>query len=931
MSSPRYLIGIDLGTTNTVVAYADISTGLKNLQPQLFEIEQLVGGGEVAKRSLLPSFRYHPTRGELAEQDLILPWQIVHLAGEVENIVIGEWARELGAKVEGRLVCSAKSWLSHTGVDRSAAVLPWASADGVEKVSPVFASASYLNYIRQAWNHQHPHDRLEAQEVIITVPASFDEAARALTVEAAQLAGIPHVLLLEEPQAVCYDWYTQHREKAVELLRNIKLLLVCDVGGGTTDLSLIQVKIANSQLALNRIGVGDHLMLGGDNVDFALTHIAEKRIVGDGKALNAASFSQLIQQTRRAKEILLAENAPETAKVTVLGSGAKLIGGTRSCELSREEVLNIALNGFFPQTTFAEKPEKRRSAIVQLGLPYVADPAVSKHIAEFLGRHQSACYQALELEESTERDAIPDAVLFNGGVFNSPLSSKQVLSVLSQWCEGEVSQLENIHPNLAVAFGAVGYGLARRGAQLKIGGGSARGYFLKLDNKGAEKQGVCLLPKGTEEGIEVHLSEQKFALRIGQPVQFHLLSSIEDTSKQAGELCVLDTDHYLSLPPLVAALEANTTAKQEVEVELVTTLTEVGTLQLQCVSLENTDQRWNVEFEIRKNISTQSQRSSLIAPSSLPANFDQAKEKILNSYGQGKKEADLQAIKQLRNDLDKILGKRDEWDTALLRAQFDIFLDGSKRRRRSMAHERVWFTLAGFALRPGSGFPLDEWRIQQIWPLYEQGLQFSKEQPSWSAWWTFWRRAAGGLNEQQQQRIFKDIGAHINPTSARKLKSAADKNKAYEEMVRLVGVLENLPIETKIAAAQWLLKRLEKASETPTAWWALGRIASREPFYGSAHKVLPKEVVHNWLATLLKGDWKNNQNQAFAVVMLARMSGDRNRDLDEKDRHAIIDKLQKSKVPASWIKMVSEVTELDETEIKRVFGESLPPGLRLIR
>ncbi len=934
MQSPRFIVGIDLGTTNTVVAYRDLSEvsapGNDPARTRLFEIEQLVAPGEVASKSLLPSFRYHPAKGELAPQDMLLPWSAPQLPGDLPELVIGEWARELGSRVEGRLVASAKSWLSHPQVDRSAAILPWAAAEGIDKVSPVLASASYLGHVRQAWNHEHPNDPLEAQEIIVTVPASFDEAARALTVAAAELAGLSNILLLEEPQAVCYDWYAQNQHDANDLLKNIKLLLVCDVGGGTTDLSLIRVDINNDELALTRVGVGDHLMLGGDNVDLALAHIAEQRIVRGGKALNAASLSQLVQQTRNAKELLLSDHAPDTASVTVLGSGSRLIGGARSCELTGDEVREIALDGFFPCTAFTERPDKRRSAIVEFGLPYATDPAVSKHIAAFLARHDNACRDALQLGDDPDQAAVPDAVLFNGGVFNSPSLSKRALAVLHQWRQQPVTVLDNPHPDLSVAYGAVAYGLARRGRQLKIGGGSARSYFLLLENSEQEKRAVCLMPKGTEEGQEVPLTGRKFALRLGQPVRFHLLSTSDDTDYTAGELLDVDTETMIALPPLVAVMDAEYNNKKEAEVELVSLLTEVGTLKIECVGLSAEPQRWGVELQIRKELGAQQQAPAHVTEPSLPARFEEVKDKIQTVYGHGKKEFDPKAVKQLRNDLEKLLGKRDHWDMPLLRVLYDVLIEGQIRRRRSNLHERTWFNLIGYTLRPGFGYPLDEWRIQQLWPLYQQGLQFAKESQSWSEWWTCWRRAAGGLDQEQQQTIFNDIAPYINPATARRLKSTADKSKSYEDMVRLVATLENLPIATKIQITQWLLKRLEKASETQISWWALGRVASRVPFHGSAHNVLPKETVHNWLPQLMKADWKNNLNQAFAVVMLSRMSGDRTRDLDEAHRNTIIDKLKDMKAPTNWIEMIAEVKQLDETESRRIFGEALPTGLKII-
>jgi len=949
--NPGYLIGIDLGTTNTVVAYADMKKQLTGDNCHIFEIEQLVAPGKVAKRRQLPSFRYHPAKGELDDNDLLLPWT-QKLPSELPQLVIGEWARELGAKVDGRQVVSAKSWLSHPQVDRNADILPWdtstsGNAEGVSKVSPVLASASYLFHVRQAWNFSHPDALFEHQEIVITIPASFDESARALTVEASKRAGLENIMLLEEPQAVCYDWYAKQGVHAQTQLSNIKLLLVCDVGGGTTDLSLIKIaRKQDSSLSLTRIGVGNHLMLGGDNVDLALAHNVEQHINGQhgAKRLSAASLSQLMQQTRKAKERLLMENAPESAKVTLLGSGARLIGGAKSHDLSQQEVRKIALDGFFPLVNLNEKVTKRRSAVVEFGLPYAPDPAVSKYLAQFIVEHQTACREALEYEGGGEGEgegpAIPDALLLNGGVFNSPVLKQRAQSMISHWRDAPVTLLENNAPDLAVAQGAVAYAKARRGAQLKIGGGSARAFFLSLESSSAGEHTICILPKGTEEDQEFTLKNQKFALRLGMPVQFHLFSTTSDHPYQAGELLTIDdeaisSERFISLPPLVIALGSsslnNQADRQEVDVVLATMLTEVGTLQIDCVA-EN-KQRWHVEFQVRKH---QASSNAVNISEKLPPAFTEVMASIDAVFGNSNKGAKpstikTSTIKTLRNDIEKRLGKRDTWDIPILRTLFDGLLEGKKSRRRSPAHERIWFNLAGYSLRPGFGYPADEWRIEQIWTLHQQGLQFEKETQGWIDWWTFWRRTAGGLDAQQQMVLYKSVAKFIDPAALtnRKLQAEA-KQKSYEDMVKLVATLERLPINDKAQVAQWLLKRLQKPTETKTCWWALGRIASRAPFNGSVHNVIPKVDIQNWLPQLLKVDWKKNQQAAFAAVLMTRMSGDRSRDIDDDWRKKVISKLSISKAPASWIEMVEIVKELNESETKRVFGEGLPPGLKLI-
>ena len=385
----RYLVGIDLGTTHTVVAFTDLDAEGRGarLAPMLFEVEQLVAPGEVATRPMLPSTRYHPAPGELAEHDILLPWPNTDAGIGIAPGVIGDLARELGSRVPGRLVTSAKSWLSHRSVDRTEPVLPWGAPEEVSKVSPLHASASYLAHVRAAWSCRFPAQPLHEQEIVLTVPASFDEGARALTLEAARMAGMARVRLIEEPQAACYDWLSRHQDDLNRLLEGIRLLLVCDVGGGTSDFTLIKVEPGEPIPRLTRIAVGDHLMLGGDNMDLALAHLAEGRIMTSGAKLGAASLSQLVQQCRLAKERLLAPDAPEKTTVTVVGAGARLIGGARSTELNRDEVQQILVEGFYPRAAPDDRPQRVRGGIVEFGLPYVADPAVTRHLSAFLSRY----------------------------------------------------------------------------------------------------------------------------------------------------------------------------------------------------------------------------------------------------------------------------------------------------------------------------------------------------------------------------------------------------------------------------------------------------------------------------------------------------------------------------------------------------------------
>ncbi|HAF55799.1 MAG TPA: molecular chaperone DnaK [Thauera sp.] len=942
---PRYTVGIDLGTSNTVVAFA--AAGDDRIQ--VFELDQLVGRGEVAPRPLLPSVRYHPAAGELDPAELRLPWTDAPIAG-APAAVIGHYARELGAQVPGRAVASAKSWLSHAGVDRNAAILPWGAGDDVPNVSPVVASASYLAHVRAAWNARHPDAPLEAQDLVLTVPASFDEGARALTVEAARLAGLPRLRLLEEPQAAFHDWLFRHRERLAEELAGSRLVLVCDVGGGTTDLTLIQVEPAadgRSPPRLTRIGVGDHLMLGGDNMDLALAHLVERRLHAGGGAagerLSAARLSQLVQRCRVAKEQLLAADAPDKVTVTLLGAGARLIGGARSVELGRDEVERLVVDGFLPLAAADELPQRRHAAIVEFGLPYPADPAISRHLAAFLQRHAKLARAALGLAAEAAGDAgdadspatpraVPDTLLLNGGVFRAHALSARLETLLTAWRGAPPRVLHNDAPDVAVARGAVAFALvrtARAGLGPGIGGGSARSYFLLLEDAGERARALCVLPRGTESGVELALPERRFALRLGQPVRFHLLSSTGDTAWQAGELIDVDSDDFIRLPALTARLPPTSAGRREnVVVRLVATLTEVGTLEMQCVSVDDDARRWQLAFQLRAEADAEDATRRAADGAGVHPRLDQALALIDDTFGGQAREVEPRAVRQLRSRLERVLGRREDWDMALLRSLFDALLERA-RRRRSAEHERVWLNLAGYCLRPGLGAALDDWRVDQLWALFAQGIQYVQDGNNWSEWWTLWRRSAGGLDEARQLQILEVLAGHLEHADAARRRGDPVQG-SYDDMVRLSAALERVPVMHRIEVGRWLRERLQRSGENPHTWWALGRVGARESLYGSAHNVVPPDIAAEWLAAVLALDWKTVEPAAFAAAQIARLTGDRTRDLAPALRDEVARRLTAIRAPQSWITMVRETITLDDADRRRSFGESLPPGLKLI-
>src|SRR5450830_470913 len=909
---PAYLVGIDLGTTNTVVAYADASDPAAGIR--LFEIEQLVAPGEVAPRALLPSLRFHPAAGELAAGDVPLPWP------QHEQAVLGTLARQLGGQVPGRLVASAKSWLSHVNVDRQAPILPWGAEPDVQKVSPVAASASYLAHVRAAWNHHHPQAPLEAQELVLTIPASFDEGARTLTLAAARMALLPSLRLVEEPQAAFYDFLHRQRATLHADLVNTRRILVCDVGGGTTDFSLIDVTFDGEEPQLARTGVGNHLILGGDNMDLALAHLVETRMAAGsegGMRLSAARLSQLMERCRAAKELLLSRDAPEKTTVTLLGAGSRLIGGSRSADLTREEVAAMVVDGFFPLVEQDDIAKKGRAGIIEFGLPYAQDAAITRHLASFLQQHQGE---------------LPDTVLLNGGVFRADALARRLADTLARWRGAPLTMLHNDNPDVAVARGAVAYALARRGQAPRIAGGSARSYFLVLGEAGKDHRAVCILPRGSASGEELRLSERIFALRLGRPVRFHLASS-NSAAPKLGDIVDLNADDYVRLPPMASVLHGHDDAndKREIAVQLATVMTEVGTLEVHCVAQEDSSQRWLLEFQLR----AEQQEAAGEAQAASPR-LAQALEKIDRIFGGKAQKVEAKEVRQLRQHLEQLLGAREQWPAPLLRQLFDALMSRAKGRRRSVDHEKVWLNLAGYCLRPGYGEPLDDWRMEQLWALFDTGVQQHKDHQVCSEWWTLWRRVAGGLSTEQQLRLLDDFAFNLQADAAQRgSRPVTLVNGSDDDMLRLGASLERIPGAYKAEVGAWLIKRLQKASKKGEAadtntLWALARVGARQPFHGSAHEVVDSATVSDWLQVLQALDWKKVEPAAFAAAHLARMTGDRSRDIGDALRSTVIARLTAVGAPAAWVTMVREVAQLDEAGTKRILGEALPPGLKLI-
>ena len=582
------VLGIDLGTTNSALATA---TGDEPAKAQ--PITQVVGPGEIAERPTLPSFLLLPSDQEVAPNQLQLPW-----SGALKYTV-GTFARDRGAELPHRLVASAKSWLCNPAIDRTAQVLPFRGAQreldeamqGGERVSPVNASARYLAHLRAAWDDANPDEPADEQEVLVTVPASFDPVARELTVVAAREAGFDKVTLLEEPQAAFYAYLAARGEAWRKDLKPGDVVLVCDLGGGTTDFSLIEVRDDGGNLTLERIAVGDHILLGGDNMDLALAALAQRSI--EGKTLDALQQRALVYAARSAKEQLLSTQPPMSVPISILGRGSKLVGKTIKASLERDAVEALIIDGFFPKVVAGEKAQRRRTGgLRELGLPYAHDPAITRHLAEFLGRF----------------DRMPTAVLFNGGVMKAHKIRDRIVELLRTWAGREVAVLEGADLDLAVALGAAYYGQARQGNGIRIRGGTARAYYIGIESAMPAIPGfappvkaLCVAPQGLEEGSTVALPDDELGLVVGEMSTFRFFAATTRETDKAGALIDADAEGVCELDPVEKLVDAggDRTSGDLVPVRLESHVTEVGTLELWCVARDGQG-RWKLEYSVRE-------------------------------------------------------------------------------------------------------------------------------------------------------------------------------------------------------------------------------------------------------------------------------------------------------------------------------------------
>jgi molecular chaperone DnaK (HSP70) len=940
ISDKKYIIGIDLGTTNSAVSYVDLSSdaGGNKRRINIFHMPQLTGAGEVSSLPVLPSFLYIPGPYDISDEALVLPWKKEIRTDEDKNFV-GAFARDHGAKIPSRLVSSAKSWLCHAKADRLAPILPWGASDDIRKISPVSATAAYLSHMRYAWNSSRKdEDELyfENQMIVLTVPASFDEVARELTLTAAKMAGLTNVTLLEEPLAAFYSWLIVHEDDWRRYVAPGALILVCDVGGGTTDFTLISLEETEFSPRFERIAVGDHLILGGDNIDLALAGLIEKRVGRKTLSLTADRWKMLCHQCRQAKEEIL-DGHTDTKAITLMGEGSRLIADTVSATLSREDVERTVVEGFFPFAAPGKTSETAaRKGITEFGLPYEYEPSITRHLGQFLDRHKKDVIACLN-----KKNALPDLILFNGGSLKAPVIRKRICLALNRWFQKEDGNLpeilDNPVPDLAVALGAAYYGLVKTGQGVRVGSGSPRAFYLGIDKHvddekaqpvpaapaDAKKYAVCLVERGLEEGSRIQLAGNQFDVLTNRPVSFDIYSSSFRAGDRCGDLIEID-DSLTPLAPLHTVIQfGKKGSRTDIPIDIEAGYTEIGTLAVWCRSLTS-NHRWKLGFKLRDTAAFINVKETEIFDDAL---IERVSKEIHAVFAAPTDKENGKFVDALVKTVASIV-KRDKtrWPLSLIRHMADTLLEEMDVRTKSPLFESRWLNLAGFCLRPGFGESFDDLRVKKLWKIHGQGPAFPKHLQVRSEWWILWRRVAGGLTAGQQRQFVQEITPLLMPKKDKKIKLPPQEQL---EIWMALANMEHLMAKEKTKWGGHLLSMLRPKKTKPQYFWALARLGARELLYGPVDRVTPAGVVSAWITTVLAQNWRNPVPVGAMLAQLARKTGDRIRDLDPAVIGRVTAWMSHHGIAAEHMRLLSEVVPMAQQEESTIFGESLPSGIVL--
>ena len=931
MATPRFSIGIDLGTTNCALAFVPLEGEART---ELLAIPQWETVSAVTEYSALPSFLYLP------DEAVAVPAE-GEPAGN-QQWVVGRLARKKGGESSGRVIHSAKSWLCHHTSDRTARFLPWGSEDidRTNKISPVGASALILSELKQAWNRRFADRGLDfdfdSQEITVTVPASFDAAAQALTLMAAQEAGFPETIrLLEEPQAAFYSWLEEHNfsnnllERLSDDNHGIYHLLVVDIGGGTTDFSLFELRSRSctSTPEIKREAVGDHILLGGDNVDLAIARLLEPRLIGERGRLTGPSWDDLVARCRDLKETMLSvEGPPEEAfSLSLPGRGSSLVAGSQTAQVTRVELLRVLLDGFFPECGAQARPYRTQGALKEWGLPYASDGAITRHLAEFLrGRPRI------------------DAILFNGGTLQPRVLRQRICRQVANWQGGvAVLELENGDPEFSVARGAALFGKSLHSKANRIEAGAARAVFLELfrghslePRDGARPSYICVLPRGASSGARFEITGVPLELKVNRPARFRAYDSTRHEGCKAGDIVDWSEEEFHPLPALqtvirAADAESNPTF-DAIPVTLLAGVNELGLLQVSCVSADpRVKQSWPLQFSLRRHErddeSTRSAETcNAVEPNITAAALAAAKTHVKRCFDPSANQRNSITATRLLKQLEQIMAMpKSEWNAGIVRSLWPAVESCMVQRAVSADHEETWLILAGFLLRPGFGAVADNLRIDNLWRLRDLGLCFVGKRIK-SQEYILWRRVAGGLTQERQEQI---LAPELDKIRARK--------KVEPEFVRLAGALERLPPETKVELAVLFidtaaaLARENKHCAPYLA--ALGQLLSRAPVYAGPETVISPDLVERAYEIFRSFDWSTPELADMATLFLraARVIDHRSFDLPKALRHRIAAKLENIGVAPQKTAKLKEFVPIAGPERISLHDESLPPGLIL--
>ena len=917
----RFSIGVDLGTTNSALAYVPL-TG--DAQPEALSISQWESPAALVVASTLPSFLYLPEDGRAAELPSRVPG--------TEGWIAGRLARRRAGETPGRVVRSAKSWLCHHSADRSAPILPWGSEDlaPAQKISPIRAAAFILNYLRGAWDSRFAQSgsAFDEQEITITVPASFDAAAQRLTLNAAEEAGFPAgVRLLEEPQAAFYCWLEQHGaaeslwEGVDRRVAEPRRVLIVDIGGGTSDFSLFDLKpgAPGAVPDIKRVAVSEHILLGGDNIDLALSVLMEPRLAAERGQMSGPQWDHLVASCRDLKERALSglSSAQEHYVVALPGRGSGLVAGAKTATLAREEVERLVLDGFFPACDARARPFRTQAGLRDWGLPYAADGAVTRHLADFL----------------RDRPRV-DAVLFNGGSLHAAVLRQRLLDQIAAWQEGaRPIELDNAEPELAVARGAARFGKLLHGHAGRIAAGAARAVFLAVQTAPAVATEalppalICVLPSNAaaEQAFEINLPGLE--LRTDQLVSFQAFSSTRHDRCRAGDVLPWDADAFHALPPLETIIRtahgAEVGPDRTVPVRLAAKMNALGLLQISCLGTDpQTTQSWPLEFNLRPHERGGAAAKVPVAPNAATEARQAARDHIATIFTRPPPKSGLTANAVLKT-LERLIGlPRHEWNAALLRNLWPALNEQTMGRKLSVEHEEAWLTLAGFLLRPGFGFAHDGLRMDELWRLRDAGLCFPGKRSKVQEY-ILWRRVAGGLTAERQERLLAGELASIRA------------GKAPPELVRLAGSLERLPRETKAVLIETFiaqaLQRVEAKQHCAPHLAALGLLLNRTPLYAGPETVVAAEFVVRAYAAFVDFDWARPELMECCNLFLraARVVDDRNLDVAKSLRNQIARKLERAGIAPTRTATIRAFTPVAGIDRTTLYGEPLPPGLVL--